>query len=121
MPECVMLMASDTSDINRQAIDKTKLILQKFKVSFSEVDGTMQENVDLRSTLFGISGFRGTYPQMFSKEGDEYKFLATGEQIEGMNEMHDAIKEMLATYPKFLEENPEALYFPVVFKDFVGN
>jgi len=93
----------------------------KFKVTIaSKIDGSNAENTDTRDKLFDISGFRGDYPQFFKKDGDDYTFLASGEQVLQMNEVHDLVKEQLATNPNFLKDNPQIQYMPEVFKGFIS-
>eukprot|EP00927_Polykrikos_kofoidii_P037825 TRINITY_DN3202_c0_g1_i1.p1 TRINITY_DN3202_c0_g1~~TRINITY_DN3202_c0_g1_i1.p1 ORF type:complete len:138 (-),score=32.28 TRINITY_DN3202_c0_g1_i1:94-450(-) len=117
MAECIMLVATETSEANRTVIETTKAVLAKWKVKYSIEDGS--QNTELRNQLFEVSEQSGVYPQMFIKDGDAYTFVATGEEVQQMNEMADTIKEMLKEDDKFLESRPEIKHLPLVFKDFI--
>ena len=55
------------------------------KLSFLEVDGSNPEEKEIRDVLFGISGVRGNYPQIFKcKEGDkkQAEFVGCWDKIE---------------------------------------
>jgi hypothetical protein len=62
-------------------------MLQGKKLSFLIVDGSDASERDLRDKLFGISGIRGNYPQLFLKQQDgTTSFVGNFEMIEYMNE-----------------------------------
>eukprot|EP00927_Polykrikos_kofoidii_P023308 TRINITY_DN21516_c0_g1_i1.p2 TRINITY_DN21516_c0_g1~~TRINITY_DN21516_c0_g1_i1.p2 ORF type:complete len:118 (+),score=22.89 TRINITY_DN21516_c0_g1_i1:49-402(+) len=116
MATCVMLVAIVTSDVNRHTIELTKLVLRKFDIKFEIVDGSVDEA--LQKDLFAVSQHKGTYPQLFRKDGDEYKFLATGDEVVRMNMNHDMLEEMIEDNPMFLEQHPGIKYIPHWFADF---
>eukprot|EP00419_Tripos_fusus_P009761 CAMPEP_0172660632 /NCGR_PEP_ID=MMETSP1074-20121228/4173_1 /TAXON_ID=2916 /ORGANISM="Ceratium fusus, Strain PA161109" /LENGTH=123 /DNA_ID=CAMNT_0013476267 /DNA_START=38 /DNA_END=409 /DNA_ORIENTATION=+ len=123
MPELVMLVAGETSEKVQATFGKIKQILKKFNVvePSKEIDGTLKENKELRSTLFELSGQTGVYPQLFRLDEDgTYTFLATGSQIEGMNEVHECVQEMLKQDPDFLKKNDQYQLITDVFKDFIN-
>merc|ERR1711963_1192857 len=106
--------ANQTSPDNLKVIEATRDVFKKHKIKIDvEIDGTDAENHDLRKKLFEISGEPGTYPQIFSKDNDEYVLLAKGEEVTGMDEMFEAVNEMVKNDPKFLEEHEEIRHLPV--------
>ena len=50
------------------------------------LDGTVDENRELRNTLFGISGQRAVYPQVFFLAGGTYTFVGLYGDICALNE-----------------------------------
>ena len=59
-----------------------------FKVCHEVIDGASVDNKDRRNELFGISGVRGNYPQVFAVGKDESKIVPVG-QIEAIEELAD--------------------------------
>jgi hypothetical protein len=85
----LILLISKTSGAptQRSNQEKTLVMLQGKKLSFLIVDGSDASERDLRDKLFGISGIRGNYPQLFLKQQDgTTSFVGNFEMIEYMNE-----------------------------------
>ena len=61
------------------------------------VDGSTDENRELRNTLFDASGTRGVYPLAFvALPGGAYRFVGTWETVQELNERHaedDALRK----------------------------
>ncbi|GMH71454.1 hypothetical protein TL16_g05652 [Triparma laevis f. inornata] len=88
-------------------------LLSAKKVAYDTVDGADAEQKEVRDRLFGISGVRGNYPQMFVMvEGlmSKIEFLGSWEKIEEMNELNDLPEEVLT-------KNPELVTLDMVFKE----
>ncbi|GMH80974.1 hypothetical protein TrVE_jg13330 [Triparma verrucosa] len=90
----------------------TDLLAAK-KVCYTTVDGADVSQKSVRDRLFGISGVRGNYPQMFVMvEGsmEKVEFLGSWEKIEEMNELNDLPEEVLT-------KNPELVTLDMVFNE----
>jgi len=96
-------------------------IFNKFKIKVDkEVDGSDDENKELREQLFDLSCEGGLYPQLFSLDSaGNYEFLSTGTEIDNMGEMHETIVEMVKADKDFLEKNPSIKDITQVFKQWI--
>lgn len=56
-------------------------ILAALKVKTTDIDGANAENKEKRSELWGISGKRAVYPQVFVRAKGETKFIGDGEEM----------------------------------------
>merc|ERR1712194_47598 len=121
MTELVILIANQSNPAQTKVIEQTKNILSKFKIKIdSEIDGSDDENKEVREQLFDLSGEGGNYPQLFSRDSaGNYEFITTGTEIENMNEMQEAIVEMLKADKDFLEKNPAIKSITEVFKEWI--
>jgi hypothetical protein len=65
------------------------------------VDGSLGENKEQRTKLFGISGKRAVYPQFFilMEGSDEPTFVGDYEEFEGLVECDALDSEVLAANP----------------------
>merc|ERR1712194_33137 len=109
MTELVILIANQSNPAQTKVIEQTKNILSKFKIKIdSEIDGSDDENKEVREQLFDLSG-----------EGGNYEFITTGTEVENMNEMQETIVEMLKADKDFLEKNPAIKSITEVFKEWI--
>ena len=69
----VILISNGVADYQQKANQKAALqLLNDLKIPHEIVDGMDQSQVEKRNELFGISGIRGNYPQLFIyKEGKD--------------------------------------------------
>lgn len=76
-------------------------ILKGHKIkTWHEVDGSQMENKQERNTLFGISGKKGEYPQVFLKSASgETRFVGNFEQVQNLNECAQLPPATLAARP----------------------
>ncbi len=68
-------------------------------LTFDTVDGYLPEQKEQRDKLFGISGLRGKYPQVFVRTGDEIEFIGDAEAFNELLELDDLPVEVLAANP----------------------
>mmetsp|Transcript_159512 Transcript_159512/g.281565 ORF Transcript_159512/g.281565 Transcript_159512/m.281565 type:complete len:120 (+) Transcript_159512:54-413(+) len=109
----VLLIANETSATNQKKQEEVKQVCRGWKLDWEEVDGTLEENRELRSKLWDISGKKAEWPQAFAlKDDGEYVFLGDHELIQKVNEMTSYIKEN----PEVREANPDAKTFDEVFE-----
>ena len=84
-----VLLISKTSGAPTQKSNQEKalVMLQCRKLPFVLVDGSDPIERDLRNDLFGISGIRGNYPQLFLQQQDgKISFVGDFATIENLNE-----------------------------------
>ena len=84
-----VLLISKTSGAPTQKNnqEKTLMMLQSRKLPFVLVDGSDPSERDLRNDLFGISGIRGNYPQLFLQQQEgKISFVGDFETINNLNE-----------------------------------
>ena len=78
-----------------------------------EVDGVDPANTPLRTTLFGLSGKRGVYPQVFIKSAEgKIEFVGDLEEITSLIDTDTLPQEIL-------DQNPTIPTFNRKFKDFL--
>jgi len=100
-----VLLISKTSGAPTQKSnqEKTMLILQCKRLPFEVVDGSDPDERDLRNSLFGISGIRGNYPQLFLQQSDgKISFVGNFETIDHLNDS-GALGDLLS--PKEREDS----------------
>ena len=81
-------------------------------VFFVEVDGALDENRERRNELFGISGQRGKYPQVFIDREGAVEFVGSWDTLETLNDMSQIPQEVL-------DANPDIRTFEHVFADVI--
>jgi len=80
--KCIVLVTSSSfSAEQKNNIHSLNALFDAKKIKREEIDGALEENVEKRNQLFGISGVRGTYPQVFLEEDDEITFVGLFDQI----------------------------------------
>merc|ERR1719336_1662010 len=111
----VMLMAHQTDGNNLALIDKTRTILKSYSVNVGEeIDGSAEDQIELRKRLMDISERTGVYPQFFKKTGDDdYEFICLGEQVANWKEVEEIVKEQLKADPDFLKR-PECSEYKLI-------
>lgn len=112
MERCILLISSFTST-QAQEISQRRMeaILTGKQIAFDKIDGGLEENKEIRNTLFGISSHRGQYPQCFIRKVDgSYKFIGLWEQFESLTDCETLPKDVL-------EANPTIETISSVFKD----
>lgn len=112
--KCILLFSSLSTDqiqiVNTRRLE-TLLAGQKLQVE--KIDGSLEENKELRNQLFGISEQRGKYPQCFLLQTDgNYKFIGLWEEVENLIECNSLPKEVL-------DANPDIKTFSKVFKNYI--
>ena len=114
MAKCVILTTSipSTPAVEANQNSLRTLLRAKSVGSIEEIDGAQAEFSARRNELFGISGKRGVYPQVFAvTEAGETTFIGDWEAIEGFNECSDLPAEIL-------EGNPSIVTFEKAFAAF---
>jgi len=101
----VMLIANETNPTNLQNADKLRTLFQSKKIVWEEIDGTDPKNKEKRSELFGVSGLRAEYPQVFFQDpsSSQYLFIGNYGKVSSLNEN----AEMLRSHSEILEHNPD--------------
>ena len=111
----IMLVTSmpSTTIIEGNQASLRNILKAKLKVTVSEIDGVVPENKDTRSALFGCSGKRGVYPQVFIKGKDgDYTFVGDFEEIQSLTDT-DSLD------PTILAQHPEISTFSSTFAEFM--
>ncbi|ETW04834.1 hypothetical protein H310_03958 [Aphanomyces invadans] len=112
MKKCIVLISRQSfSAENKSNSASLDAIFNAKKIKRVEIDGSAEENTQLRNDLFAISGVRGTYPQVFFQvEGsDKPEFVGLFDTIQEMNEMNDLPAD-------FIQQN-NIVTFDAVFAD----
>ncbi|RQM26157.1 hypothetical protein B5M09_007000 [Aphanomyces astaci] len=66
MKKCIVLVSRQSFSAEHKSNSASlEAIFNAKKIKREEVDGSAEENTQLRNDLFSISGIRGTYPQVF--------------------------------------------------------
>ena len=81
----LILISNGVADYQQKANQKAALqFLNDLKIPHKIVDGMDQSQVEKRNKLFGISGIRGNYPQLFIFKGgnDQPCFLGGYDWLE---------------------------------------
>ncbi|ETV86572.1 hypothetical protein H257_01726 [Aphanomyces astaci] len=92
MKKCIVLVSRQSFSAEHKSNSASlEAIFNAKKIKREEVDGSAEENTQLRNDLFSISGIRGTYPQVFFQvEGSNTpQFVGLFDAIQEMNEMND--------------------------------
>eukprot|EP00418_Pyrodinium_bahamense_P011554 CAMPEP_0179104488 /NCGR_PEP_ID=MMETSP0796-20121207/48472_1 /TAXON_ID=73915 /ORGANISM="Pyrodinium bahamense, Strain pbaha01" /LENGTH=124 /DNA_ID=CAMNT_0020802433 /DNA_START=60 /DNA_END=434 /DNA_ORIENTATION=- len=114
--EVVMLVANVTQPPNLQMQSQVRNIFTARNVTYEEIDGSSDDKHELRDKLFGISGLKGDYPQIFFRTPDGgYTFVGNGASVCSLDEASKMVKDM----PAILEQNPalKSQLFEEVFAD----
>ncbi|KAJ8609499.1 hypothetical protein CTAYLR_005463 [Chrysophaeum taylorii] len=69
------------------------------KIPFKELDGMDMSKKEERNKLFGISGLRGAYPQVFVNLDGEITFIGDFDQINELNDCDELPKDILDANP----------------------
>ncbi|GMI31347.1 hypothetical protein TrCOL_g8478 [Triparma columacea] len=75
------------------------------KLSYLEVDGSNPTEKEVRDKLFGISGVRGNYPQIFKCKGGDIEcaeFIGCWDKIEELNELNELPAEVMEAHPEIV-------------------
>jgi len=101
----VMLIANETNPTNLQNADKLRTLFKSKKIVWEEIDGTDPNNKEKRSELFGISGLRAEYPQVFFQDSasSQYRFIGNYGKVSTLNEN----AQMVLSHPEILEHSPD--------------
>lgn len=120
-PQLLMLMAVMTDGFNLKKQERTRLILDKFRIQRPiELDGSDPKNHKSRDFFFQLSDQGVKYPQLFAKHPDDtYEFLATGSEVDDMNEKDELYHKLMEEDSGFFEKHPEVLVMEEVFRDFL--
>jgi hypothetical protein len=71
-----VLISNGVADYKQAAAQKSTLQhLDDFRLPYQTIDGMDTSQHVKRNELFGISGIRGNYPQLFGWENDQYTYL----------------------------------------------
>jgi hypothetical protein len=115
----VLLLVSKTTIGNREQLANQDLVVTMLESQGIEpvlLDGADPSNKDRRNELFGISGIRAKYPQLFVTAGDNTKFIGDFDTIQMYNETGQLTKSHLLSDEKETEEvepAPEETVEPV--------
>lgn len=90
-------MPSSTVCEAHQSMIRT--ILQGRRVEHREVDGVDMANRDKRNMLFGVSGKRGVYPQVFIQEAGSITFVGDFEEMQSLNDADTLPDDLLRDNP----------------------
>lgn len=79
----IVLLSKGVADYKQAAAQKASLShLDDFRLPYHIVDGMDKSLLDRRNELFSISGIRGNYPQIFSCENNNYRYLGGHDWLE---------------------------------------
>lgn len=95
---CVVLTSSMVSiPEQKYEIGHLKQLLDGNKITYTEVDCSLEENRDTRNRYFEASGIRANYPQVFLQDaqGTNIKYIGSFKEIQELNEMNDVPPELL--------------------------
>lgn len=80
------MLTSSTVSIAEQKyeIGHLKQLLDGNRITYTEVDCSLEENRDTRNRYFEASGIRGNYPQVFLQdpEGKDIKYIGSFKEIQ---------------------------------------
>jgi hypothetical protein len=118
MSQKIIVLQSSNVGQAVQAGNTERLIqlLAAKKCAYNSVDGSDDAQKAIRDKLFGISGIRGNYPQIFkapsglainndTEDVSGVIFVGTWEKIEEMNEMNEIPPEVLEANPDIVTLN----------------
>ena len=114
MAKCIILTTSipSTPAVEANQNSLRTLLRAKSVGNVEEIDGAQAEFSVKRNELFGVSGKRGLYPQVFAEtEAGEVTFIGDWEAIQGFNECSEIPAEIL-------EANPGIVTFEKAFAVF---
>ena len=90
-------------------------LLAAKKAAYVTVDGSDEAQKPVRDLLFGLSGIRGNYPQVFKiavekvvengMDTDGVTFVGSWDDVEKMNEMNEIPPEVLEANPDIVTLN----------------
>jgi hypothetical protein len=86
----VLLYSSTPSNVGLEGLQREiEDILKGKKLALEKLDGAAEANREQRSKLWGISGKRAVYPQLFARAGDgsTWRFIGDGEGLKTMVEL----------------------------------
>uniref|UniRef100_A0AAV1T2U0 Thioredoxin domain-containing protein n=1 Tax=Peronospora matthiolae TaxID=2874970 RepID=A0AAV1T2U0_9STRA len=95
---CVVLTSSMVSITEQKyEIGHLKQLLDGNKITYTEVDCSLEENRETRDRYFEASGIRANYPQVFlqDSEGKKIQYIGSFKEIQELNEMNDVPPEIL--------------------------
>ncbi|KAE8883180.1 hypothetical protein PF003_g32826 [Phytophthora fragariae] len=95
---CVVLTSSMVSITEQKyAVQHLKQLLDGNRITYTEVDCSLEENRDTRDRYFQASGIRANYPQVFLQdpEGKDIQYIGSFKEIQEFNEMNDLPVEIL--------------------------
>jgi len=105
----ILLSHGVSSPIQEGNCRRALQLLRAKSVDYIEVDGMDPSQKSRRDELFGISGVRGSYPQIFvvteqeetetHNAGFVTEFLGDWEKLEALNECNDIDQETLKANP----------------------
>jgi hypothetical protein len=101
-----IFLFSGLSNDQIQTVNTRRLesALESKKVVFQKVNGSDPAEKDFRDKLFGVSGVRGKYPQLFIQHGEgesaTYEFIGLWEQIESLLDCDDLPADVIAANPQ---------------------
>ena len=87
-PRAIILTSSIGGSTVESKERRIKDMFLAFKVCHEVLDGASADNKERRNMLFGVSGVRGNYPQVFAVGKDETMVVSVG-QIEDVEELAD--------------------------------
>lgn len=102
MSERAVVLVSSLSSDQIQIVNTRRLedLVGGKKLATDRVDGALAENKELRDTLFGVSGHRGKYPQLFISDGaGNYRFVGLWDEIESLVDCDALPADVLAANP----------------------
>ncbi|KAI9995664.1 hypothetical protein PInf_012729 [Phytophthora infestans] len=78
-------------------IGHLKQLLDGNKITYTEVDCSLEENRDTRNRYFEVSGIRANYPQVFLQDpkGTDIHYIGSFKEIQQLNEVNDVPPEIL--------------------------
>ncbi|ETI37451.1 hypothetical protein, variant 2 [Phytophthora nicotianae CJ01A1] len=82
---CVVLTSSMVSIAEQKyEIGHLKQLLDGNKITYTEVDCSLEENRDTRNRYFEVSGIRANYPQVFLQdpEGKDIQYIGSFKEIQ---------------------------------------
>ncbi|KAG6609860.1 Thioredoxin-like fold [Phytophthora cinnamomi] len=95
---CVVLTSSMVSIADQKyAVQQLLQLLDGNKITYTEVDCSLEENRDTRNRYFEASGIRANYPQVFLQdpEGKDIQYIGSFKEVQELNEMNDVPAEIL--------------------------
>ena len=97
MTKNVLILTTSYGSNELTVVAQRKLIgaFTAKRVVFNELDGAQAENKERRNELFGLSGIRGQYPQVFIIDNDtnHTEFVGDAEKIDSLLDCDDLPSE----------------------------
>eukprot|EP00956_Cyclotella_meneghiniana_P040357 scaffold193320_cov69-Cyclotella_meneghiniana.AAC.2 len=78
-----VLISNGVADYKQRSNQQSALqLLADWSLPYTTIDGMDISQVDRRNELFSVSGIRGNYPQIFSCENNNYRYLGGYDWLE---------------------------------------